>query len=79
MKSWVGSREVFQQKEAPERFDQNYKFTLGSILTVDSWHREIHKNDEIISKKIKILGEECIPKIDYENDYFERLSSKDEN
>ena len=62
MKSWVGSREVFQQKEASERFGQNYKFTLGSTLGVDPWHREIQKNDETILKKFKILEEGCIPK-----------------
>ena len=34
---------------------KNYKFTLGSTLGVDSWHREIQKNGEIILKKFKIL------------------------
>ena len=60
----VGSAqgEIFNKKRAPEGFSHYYKFTLGSTLGVDSWHREIQKNDEIILKKLETLGEVCLPK-----------------
>ena len=45
----VGSMKNFPLKrERPKSFDKNYKFTLGSTLRVDSWHRKIQKNDEKI-------------------------------
>ena len=50
------------KRKCPKDLVKNYKFTLGSILGVDSWHREIQKNNETILKKFKILGEGCLPK-----------------
>ena len=60
----VGSAqgEISNKKGAPEGFSHYYKFTLGSTLGVDSWHREIQKNDKIISKKFETLGEGCLSK-----------------
>ena len=43
--------------EHPIGFNKNYKFTLRSTLGVDSWLTEIQKNNEIIFKKFKTLGE----------------------
>ena len=53
----VGSAQgrVSNKKKASEKFSQYYKFTLGSTLGVDSWHREIQKDYEIILKKFEIL------------------------
>ena len=61
----VGSaqREISNKKRAPKGFTQYYKFTLWSTLEVDSWHREIQKNNNTVSKKFKILGEDVYPKL----------------
>ena len=62
---WNGSaqRMGFQQKEGARGIlAKNFKYVLGSTLGVDSWHRKIQKNDEIILKKFKILGERCLSK-----------------
>ena len=48
----VGSTKNFSiKRERPKDFIKNYKFTLGSTLGVDSWHKKIQKNDRKISKK----------------------------
>ena len=45
------------KRKSPWDLAKNYKFALGSTLGVDSWLTEIQKNDEIIFKKFKTLGE----------------------